>query len=212
MTPFTEQRRRRAVAEEILATLELWQFEYLAEAERQAEPPLPPRTLPGMQVAEVRQRPYLKTSELELNPTVVVWVAGATNHQSDPDDRVVIADLEVGVRIAIAAAEDESSLLLHFYQSAFTQLLLDHPNCGGLATDLKPVDEDYSPFEESDEPWRAGVDLMYVAEGVEIGTRRAGPPAGSEPRPDPYVEPWPDAPTALTTHLQVEPVDPEELP
>jgi hypothetical protein len=210
MTPFTEHRRRRQVAENILETIVGWQFEYLAEHERQQG--LDPRTLPEIGVAEVRQAAYLKPAELALNPAVIVWVAGATNHRSDPDSSVVIADIEVGVRVAISAAEDEASRLLHHYQSAFSQLLMDLPTCGGLSGDLLPVDEDYSPFENADEAWRCGVDLMYVATGVEVGTRRAGPPPGSEPRDDPYEEPWPDAPTALTTDLDVSPVDPEDLP
>lgn len=208
MTPFTEQRRRNEVAEKIRTTLLEWQFEYLAVRERQAD--LPARTLPQIGVAEVRQAAYLKPGELALNPAIVVWVAGASNHRSDADGGPLLADVEVGVRIAIAAAEDEASLLLHHYQAAFTQLLLDFPTCGGLATDLMPVDEDNSPFEEADESWRCGVDLMYVATGVNVGTRRGGPPPGSTPREDPYIEPWPDAPTALTTELEIRPVDPED--
>jgi hypothetical protein len=210
VTPFTLQRRRRQVAEKILETITDWQFEYLAEHERQQE--LAPRTLVEIGVAEVRAAAYVKPGELALNPAVIVWVAGATNHRSDPDSRVVIADIEVGVRIAVSAAEDEAALLLHHDQAAFSQLLMDFPTCGGLSGDLLPVDEDYSPFEQADESWRCGVDLMYVATGVEVGTRRAGPPPAAEPRPDPYVEPWPDAPTALTTDLSVTPVDPEDLP
>lgn len=209
MTPFTTHYRRRGVAEGILDLLTTWQFEYLAEHERQQE--LDPRTLPEIGVAEVRQAPYLKPAELALNPAIVVWVAGATNHRSDPNDRSVRADVEIGVRIAIAAAEDEASRLLHHFQAAFSQLLLDHPTCGGLSSDLLPVDEDYSPFEAQDESWRCGVDLMYLATGVTVGTRRGGAPAGAEPRPDPYDEPWPDAPTALTTDLDVRRiVDPED--
>ncbi len=207
MTPFTTHRRRRAVAEEVLDTIVLWQYEYLAERERQAA--LTAHTLPEIGVAKVRHFAYLKPGELQLNPAVVVWVAGASNHRSDPDDNSVRADVEIGVRIAIAAAEDEAALLLHHYQAAFSQLLLDFPTCGGLASDLMPVDEDYSPFEEQDESWRCGVDLMYVATGVNVGTRRGGPPPGSEPREDPYLEPWPDAPTVLTTDLDVRPADPE---
>jgi hypothetical protein len=212
MTPVGPFRRRDAVAKAVRDTVWDWHREYLAQLER--DEGLPARTLRPFQFVSVRHSNWLTPVEISRGVVAVVWIKGARNHRTDADESIVIADLEVGIRIAVQATKDASSDFLHRYQSAVSQLLYDFPNAEGLCNDLVPLDEDYEPFEVESEAVRMGVDLTFLAVGVEVGERRNGPPPGSMPRPDPYVEPWPDTPTVEETSVDVrpQPVDPEDLP
>lgn len=189
----------------MLDTIELWQAEYFSEEERQAS--LPARTLSLVGTAEVRQEPYIKPAEFALAPTLIASVDEVGEYSYDPESGEAFADVLLTLRVALEASEDEAAVLLDHHVAAIRQLLFDLPTLGGACHGLEPVGEDPTPFDVVDEAWRCAVDLQWVATQVPMGVRQAGPPPGSTPREDPYEGPWPDALTALSADVVLDPED-----
>lgn len=197
------------IAEGMKDDIERWMPEYLAAYARQyPDPPGAPAVI-APQSYTVRHAARMRAGE-QL-PAVVVWIAGVTNQQQDPEGQRW-GDLELGVFLVagsneIAATGD----LLHRHVAAVTALLMDRDTCNGLAQSLDPLDEDFTPIEPERERTLLGADLRYLARGVLLGIRGQGPPPGSDPREDPS-DPWPPAPTALTADVVItpRPIDPED--
>jgi len=198
---------RWKVAEGLRDDLQTWMPEYLAAYARQNPDP-------GADVIEVPRSYNVRHAATiragEQVPAIVVWVAGATNKLIDPDG-TMWGSLELGVFVVVSSNDiDKTGDLLHRHAAAVSALLLDYPNCNGLARDLEPIDEDFTPIGPDRERTLVVADLRYAAHGVVLG-QRGGPPAGSDPREDP-TPPWAPPPTALTADVQVQalPIDPED--
>lgn len=191
------------VAEELKAELKEWMPEYLAAYDRQHGTTTPmPRSWQVRHVAAVKPE--------EKTPAVIVWVAGVTDRQKDPDG-IVTGTLQLGVFL-VAGARDITTTgdVLHRYAAAVDALLVDRHTIRGNCTSLELIDEDYTRVDEARERMFVSVDLSYNAYGVTLAVR-GGAPAGEDPRDDPEP-PWPPAPLAEQVFVTVHPrpIDPED--
>lgn len=197
---------RWEIANAFLEEITAWLPEYLAAYERQRDMRVGTTPLPRAYV--VRHAGVVR--EGEQVPAIIVWPSGATDHAVEPDG-TELGNLDLGVLI-VAGARDAASTgdVLHRYLAALTALLNDRTTVGGHATGLELVDEDYEGIDATRERYLLSVALSYVATGVVLGHRHAGPPADATPRRD-RTPHWPTSPLAATANVDVaiDPDDPE---
>ena len=198
---------RWTIVTDWLDEIRAWLPEYLAVYERQEGLTVGKTARPTTFVA--RHAGIVRSGEKP--PAIVVWPAGVTDEEVDPDTNVVSGTLQLGL-LVIAGANSAAATgdVLHRFTAALTALLYDRTTVAGHAADLRLVDEDFEGIEPDRERTLLEARLSYEAYGVLLGQRHAGPPPGSDPRRDP-TRPWPPEPVAESADVQIVPIrDPED--
>ncbi len=172
---------RTMVVEAVEATLQAWQTEYLAEAERQTD--LAPGTLPTIKAWERSHRDVRKHIGSNL-PCVVVQCPALSD---EPVRRKAGTDAKFAVVVSVVTASQSQALteqLADLYTASFRTLIEQNHTLGGFALGSTWIDERYDEGPTNDRDTLGFGSAIFEVE-VEAVVDSYGGPSG-DPLPDPY--------------------------